>query len=294
MTTNTSNQKKRLPYDSELISAIRDHNLNSACLHVLVYLRSKMNKKRMDYKCWPSQKTIRSDTGLDERTIRRALKNLQSAGLINISKRRTGSNLLQYELIPWWPSNTETSGQKCTNGTGQKCRYDAVKNVPNHPVKNVGSNRSKMSVQNNRSESENGNKGNKSSSPSRPSQKHEDDDETPSSKVQKKVRRKKDWFSVSEGKKKNPVSNSTNEKGVSPPAPPTLKSSFNPPEGFPPAMDENRFRELYGYGFADVPDLLNDSKIDLALLILPFKERNSDGKPFLNSLQLNFRTFTTR
>lgn len=126
-----NNTKARtLPYDSELIAIVKERGLNSACLHILVYLRSRMNAKRKTPVCWPKQLTMVEDTGLDERTVRRALYNLKNAGLIRIGKQYLKGNLLQYEFIPWWPL--------CTEKTGQKSRSEAVKNAGLQPVKNVG------------------------------------------------------------------------------------------------------------------------------------------------------------
>lgn len=133
-----NNTKARtLPYDSELIAIVKERGLNSACLHILVYLRSRMNAKRKTPVCWPKQLTMVEDTGLDERTVRRALYNLKNAGLIRIGKHKPKGNLLQYEFIPWWPLCMETTGQKCRSMAVKNAGLQPVNNVGNLPVNNV-------------------------------------------------------------------------------------------------------------------------------------------------------------
>ena len=51
---------------------------------IYAYLRSYMNKDSK--KSWPSLSRLKADTSLNERTISRSLKSLQSQGLITISK----------------------------------------------------------------------------------------------------------------------------------------------------------------------------------------------------------------
>ena len=51
---------------------------------IYAYLRSYMNKHSK--KSWPSLSRLKADTSLNERTISRSLKSLQSQGLITISK----------------------------------------------------------------------------------------------------------------------------------------------------------------------------------------------------------------
>ena len=79
---------------------IYDLELPHRAVTVYVYLCDMANKKR---ECWPSTITISKDLGLSRRTIFRALKDLEKAGLIErIPRNRTmggqTSSLIRLEV----------------------------------------------------------------------------------------------------------------------------------------------------------------------------------------------------
>ena len=138
MTTDKKSSKK-LPYDSDMIEIIKERNLNSACLHMLVYLKSKMNQKKKNFIWYEIERRIAENTGLGERTVRRALRTLASEGLIRREKRYAGNetgsnNFLQYSFMPWWDQESRTAKidssehqsrpAKNIKQTGQFCRAD--------------------------------------------------------------------------------------------------------------------------------------------------------------------------
>ena len=79
---------------------IFDLELPHRAVTVYVYLCDMANKKR---ECWPSTITISKDLGLSRRTIFRALKDLENAGLIKRipRRRKTGgrtSSIIRLEV----------------------------------------------------------------------------------------------------------------------------------------------------------------------------------------------------
>lgn len=66
---------------------------------VYVYLYDRANKNR---ECWPSVKTIADDIKLSPATVRRAIKDLRKAGLIETTQRyrtKGGTSTLKFTLI---------------------------------------------------------------------------------------------------------------------------------------------------------------------------------------------------
>ena len=63
-------------------------------LAVYSALALRTNKRQQ---CWPSQNTIAQDSGLNEISVRRALRDLEYLGLISIETRAKGSN--RYTLL---------------------------------------------------------------------------------------------------------------------------------------------------------------------------------------------------
>ncbi len=77
--------------------------LSAAERSVLIELRIR---KGLNGTCWPSQGLIASDTGLEERTVRRVIDGLKHRGLLRIKPRGDDRRSNEYELrIP----DTESS-----------------------------------------------------------------------------------------------------------------------------------------------------------------------------------------
>jgi Helix-turn-helix domain len=82
---------------------------------------------------WPSQKTIADRLGIDDRTVRRAIKQLKAAGCIRVMHRRGCSNV----YFPLFVDRTEDilSGVE-PRPTEDKSSSDPGQNVPRTPDKN--------------------------------------------------------------------------------------------------------------------------------------------------------------
>ena len=63
---------------------------DSKAIHLYLYLCSCYNHK--EGKCFPSYETIQKSTGLDRNTISKKLQILKKLNLIQIQKRKTGTN----------------------------------------------------------------------------------------------------------------------------------------------------------------------------------------------------------
>lgn len=73
-------------------------DLQHRAVAVYTYLYDRANK---DGECWPSVKTIASDIKLSPATVRRAIKDLKKAGLIETEQRyreKGGKSSLLYTL----------------------------------------------------------------------------------------------------------------------------------------------------------------------------------------------------
>jgi len=82
---------------------------------------------------WPSQKTIADRLGIDDRTVRRAIKQLKAAGCIRVMHRRGCSNV----YFPLFVDRTEDilSGVE-PRPTEDNLSSDPGQNVPGTPDKN--------------------------------------------------------------------------------------------------------------------------------------------------------------
>jgi hypothetical protein len=101
-----------------------DKNLSAATRLVGIYIADRINTKR-GY-AWPPQEQIASDLGIDERTVRRAVKDLASYFGIDRSQRQH-----EYHPMPDTLSAiaADDTGHFCSD-TGQKCTSIPDKNVP--------------------------------------------------------------------------------------------------------------------------------------------------------------------
>jgi hypothetical protein len=101
-----------------------DKNLSPATRLVGCYIADHVNKWK-GY-AWPPQEKIASDLGIDERTVRRAVKDLASYFGINRSQRQH-----EYHPIPDKLSaiTSDDTGHFCSD-TGQKCTPKPDKDVP--------------------------------------------------------------------------------------------------------------------------------------------------------------------
>ena len=73
-------------------------NLPHRAIAVYTYLYDRVNKNS---ECWPSVKTIAGDIKLSPATIRRAIKDLRKAGLIETKQRfreQGGKSSLLYKI----------------------------------------------------------------------------------------------------------------------------------------------------------------------------------------------------
>lgn len=74
-------------------------NLPHRAVAVYIYLADRANKENI---CWPAIPTISRDLKISESTIRRALKDLRIAGLIQTEQRyreNGGNSSLKYMLV---------------------------------------------------------------------------------------------------------------------------------------------------------------------------------------------------
>lgn len=105
-----------------------------------------------DGRCDPSQATLATDAGCDERTVRRALKALKAAGLLAWEQRvvrcpwpaggpgaiRAEQTSNAYELlIPWTPVAPRTERRRCEAVCRSDCGGQLARETPPKLISNL-------------------------------------------------------------------------------------------------------------------------------------------------------------
>lgn len=98
------------------LDAVQAASLSPSAFMIAYRLSSHAKWASGELTVWPSQETLQAATGLDVRTIRRALNDLEAAGFVTKQQARGRGAVNRYELK--WPdknalSNAALGGQIC-------------------------------------------------------------------------------------------------------------------------------------------------------------------------------------
>jgi DNA-binding transcriptional ArsR family regulator len=123
-----SGANNREPFAMMPLSVLRDPGLSAAAKVLFTLLHHYSGHKQ---ECWPSQEQLAADLGLNQRTIRALLQELEQAELLASTRRGRGmSNVYRLKS----PDRQKTSGQRPM--TGRKLPPRAEKTCCSRPEKN--------------------------------------------------------------------------------------------------------------------------------------------------------------